>query len=95
VRIAQWPEQAVLKDLGQRLAVFALLGDEAEHQRTLGTGRRHRLYLAVQPLWQPGHVHSQIGNGESTVDPGRCGPEVCMARANGHSKPETGSNEWK
>jgi hypothetical protein len=37
----------------------------------------------------------QIGNGESTMDAGRCGPEIYLARANGHSKPKTGSHEWK
>ena len=48
---AQWPEQAVLKDPGQRLSVFALLGDEAE-QRVVGvvvvkgrTGREVRRVL--------------------------------------------------
>src|SRR5258708_35834336 len=63
---AQWPEQAVLKDPGQRLSVFALLGDEAE-QRVVGLvviigrtgwevrrgGDRHGYYFSrgLDPGW--------------------------------------------
>ena len=38
-------------------------------------------------------MEARLEMAKSTVDPGRCGPEI--SRASGHSKPETGSHEWK
>jgi len=72
-------------------------------KKASGPPKRQKVQPAIQdPLKELSSEEKQaevaqmeIGDSESTMDSGWRGPEVCLARANEHNKPETGSHEWK